>query len=186
MKTTLILIDIQNDYFPGGRMELEGPLEAATQARHLLNLFREHEWHTLHIQHISTRPGATFFLPETSGIDFHPSIKPMPGEPVLVKHFPNSFRGNGIFGYIEDMGHRAAGHLRHDDPHVCGCHHPRRRRPGFSGTAGRQRLRHPRADLWRNKDPRLAGAGRLPGGPQILRAGAPEQRDQRQADRGSQ
>jgi nicotinamidase-related amidase len=29
MKTALILIDIQNDYFPGGRMELEGSLKAA-------------------------------------------------------------------------------------------------------------------------------------------------------------
>jgi nicotinamidase-related amidase len=92
MKTTLILIDIQQDYFPGGRMELEGPLEAATQARHLLNLFREHEWSTIHIQHISNRPGATFFLPDTTGIDFHPSIKPLEREKIIVKHFPNSFR----------------------------------------------------------------------------------------------
>ncbi len=92
MKTTLILIDIQKDYFPGGRMELEGPTEAATQARHLLNLFREHGWPTIHIQHISTRPGATFFLPDTIGMDFHDSIKPLAREKIIVKHFPNSFR----------------------------------------------------------------------------------------------
>ncbi len=101
MKTTLVLIDIQNDYFPGGRMELEGPLEAAAQARHLLNVFRQHEWRTLHIQHISTRPGATFFLPETSGIDFHDSIRPMPGESVLVKHFPNAFRETELLDILK-------------------------------------------------------------------------------------
>jgi nicotinamidase-related amidase len=28
MKTALLLIDIQNDYFPGGRMVLEGSTEA--------------------------------------------------------------------------------------------------------------------------------------------------------------
>ncbi len=58
MKTALILIDIQNDYFPGGRMELEDPLEAAAQARRLLDFFRQQGWPTVHIQHISTRPGA--------------------------------------------------------------------------------------------------------------------------------
>ena len=29
MKSALLLIDIQNDYFPGGKMELVRPLEAA-------------------------------------------------------------------------------------------------------------------------------------------------------------
>src|SRR5512143_1228297 len=103
MKTTLILIDIQNDYFPGGRMELEGPLEAATQARHLLNLFREHEWPTVHIQHIATRLDATFFLPDTSGIDFHNSIKPLEGERVLVKHFPNAFRETDLHETLKEL-----------------------------------------------------------------------------------
>ena len=103
MKTTLILIDIQNDYFPGGRMKLEGPLEAATQARHLLNLFREHEWPTVHIQHIANRPDATFFLPDTSGIDFHQSIKPLEGERVLVKHFPNAFRETDLHETLKDL-----------------------------------------------------------------------------------
>jgi nicotinamidase-related amidase len=101
MKTTLLLIDIQNDYFPGGRMELEGPLEAATQARHLLNVFRQHEWPTLHIQHLSTRPDATFFLPETSGVDLHASIKPLPGELVITKHFPNAFRETGLLDRLK-------------------------------------------------------------------------------------
>ncbi len=96
MKTTLVLIDLQNDYFPGGRMELEGPLDAVARARSLLDLFRQRGWPTVHIQHISTRPGATFFLPGTEGIDFHPTIAPLPGETVIVKHFPNSFRETGL------------------------------------------------------------------------------------------
>ncbi len=103
MKTTLVLIDIQNDYFPGGRMELEGPLEAATQARHLLNLFRQHEWPTIHIQHISTRAGATFFLPGTDGVAIHESIKPLPNERVLEKHFPNAFRETKLQELLKEL-----------------------------------------------------------------------------------
>ena len=36
MKTGLILVDIQNDYFPGGAMELVGIREAVTKAKELL------------------------------------------------------------------------------------------------------------------------------------------------------
>jgi nicotinamidase-related amidase len=41
MKTGLILVDIQNDYFPGGRMELTGMVEASSRANNLLSFFRE-------------------------------------------------------------------------------------------------------------------------------------------------
>ena len=41
MKTALMLIDIQNDYFPRGTMELEGCLEASRLAGNILNHFRE-------------------------------------------------------------------------------------------------------------------------------------------------
>jgi nicotinamidase-related amidase len=104
MKTALILIDIQNDYFPGGKMELEGPLEAAAQARVLLDFFRQQKWPTIHIQHISTRPGATFFLPDTDGAKIHPSIAPLAGETVIVKHFPNSFRETTLLEHLKGLG----------------------------------------------------------------------------------
>ena len=103
MKTALILIDIQNDYFSGGKMELEGPLEAAAQARKLLDLFRERGWPTIHVQHISNRPGATFFLPETEGMKFHESIAPLADETVITKHFPNSFRETNLLEHLKGV-----------------------------------------------------------------------------------
>jgi len=103
MKTALILIDIQNDYFPGGRMELEGSHEAAAQAGRLLDIFRQQGWPTVHIQHISTRPDATFFLPGTDGLDFHQTIRPLPGETVITKHFPNAFRATGLLEHLQGL-----------------------------------------------------------------------------------
>jgi nicotinamidase-related amidase len=84
VKTALILIDIQNDYFPGGKMELEGTLEAANRAHSLLDLFRKQGRPTVHIQHIALRPDATFFLPDTDGAVLHPSIAPLPDEMVII------------------------------------------------------------------------------------------------------
>ena len=104
MKTALVLIDIQNDYFPGGRMELEGSPEAAAQAGRLLEFFRRQGWPTVHVRHLSTRPGATFFLPETDGAEIHASIAPLPGETVIEKHFPNSFRETTLLEHLQQTG----------------------------------------------------------------------------------
>jgi nicotinamidase-related amidase len=101
MNTALILIDIQNDYFPGGKMELEAPLAAAQQAGRLLEFFRRQGWPTIHIQHVATRPDATFFLPDTDGLDFHTSIRPRPDETIIIKHFPNSFRETGLLEHLQ-------------------------------------------------------------------------------------
>jgi nicotinamidase-related amidase len=96
MKSALLLIDIQNDYFPGGRMELVGPMDAARHAYQLLQCFREHGQYHVHIQHVSTRPGATFFLPGDRGADIHDSVAHFEGEPLVLKHFPNAFRETNL------------------------------------------------------------------------------------------
>ena len=96
MKKGLILVDIQNDYFPGGNMELVGMEQAAHNAGLLLLAFREKKLPVIHIQHISKRPGATFFLPNTKGVELHESVAPQPGEAVIEKYFPNSFRDTDL------------------------------------------------------------------------------------------
>ncbi len=101
MKTALLIIDIQNDYFPGGKMELVKPLEAAKHAYDLLQCFREHNQRHVHIQHISTRPGATFFLPGTRGTDIHDSVAHFEGEPLVQKHYPNSFRETDLLDLLK-------------------------------------------------------------------------------------
>jgi nicotinamidase-related amidase len=67
--TALLLIDIQNDYFPGGAMELEGAAAAGVKARTALERFRKDGLPVIHVRHLSTRPGATFFLPGTQAAD---------------------------------------------------------------------------------------------------------------------
>ncbi len=104
MRTALVLVDIQNDYFPGGRMELEGPMEAAAHARRLLEGFRRSGAPLVHVRHVSLHPGATFFLPDTDGADIHESVRPLEGEPVVVKHFPNAFRETTLLEVLRGAG----------------------------------------------------------------------------------
>jgi nicotinamidase-related amidase len=94
--TALLLIDIQNDYFPGGKMELEGAEQAAEKAALALKHFRSQSLPVIHVRHLSVRPGSTFFLPGTAGAEIHAAVKPKEGETVVEKNFPNSFRGTQL------------------------------------------------------------------------------------------
>lgn len=101
MNNCLILVDLQNDYFPGGRMELVGIEDAAVNAQVLLNEFRRTKSSIVHIQHISARPDATFFLPETDGTRINQLVAPKENETVVVKNFPNSFRNTSLLELLE-------------------------------------------------------------------------------------
>ncbi len=90
---SLLLIDIQNDYFPGGTNTLVNADEAAKNAAKVLQFFRSKNLPVIHIQHIANRPGATFFLPATKGVEIHELVQPAAFEPVIVKHVPNGFLG---------------------------------------------------------------------------------------------
>jgi nicotinamidase-related amidase len=101
MKTGLLLVDIQNDYFPGGKMELVGMEEASMKAKELLASFRKHGQPIFHIQHVALGKGAGYFLPNTEGGEIHESVKPLPSDTVFQKHFPNSFRETGLREKLE-------------------------------------------------------------------------------------
>ncbi len=103
-KWGLVLVDLQRDYFPGGAMELSGAEAAVAQAGRVLALFRQRGLPVFHVQHLSERPGATFFLPGTPGVEFHPAVAPKDGEAVVQKRFPNSFRDTGLERAIRDAG----------------------------------------------------------------------------------
>ena len=104
MKQALIVIDVQNDYFPGGAMELDGMETAAARCRQLLDYFRRTESPVIHMQHVMTRPEATFFLPDTFGCEINDAVKPLENERVVVKHFPSSFRETGLAGILIGAG----------------------------------------------------------------------------------
>jgi len=101
MKTALLMIDIQKDYFPGGKFPLVNPLEAAQRAYMLLQCFREHGGHHVHIQHISLKPDATFFIRGDSGSDIHDSVAHFEGEPIVYKHQPNSFLNTNLLDLLK-------------------------------------------------------------------------------------
>src|SRR3954464_6567755 len=92
----LVLIDLQNDYFPGGNMALEGPDAAAANAARALEQFRSRGWPVVHVRPLSVRSGAPVFIPGTEAAEIHAGGRPREGEAVVQKNFPNSFRGTEL------------------------------------------------------------------------------------------
>lgn len=101
MNTALLVIDIQKDYFPDGRFPLVNPLDAARKAYALLQCAREHGGRHVHIQHISLKPDAAFFIKGDVGSDIHDAVAHFEGEPIVYKHYPNAFRETNLLEILK-------------------------------------------------------------------------------------
>ena len=101
MNRGLIIVDVQNDYFAGGAMELAGMDEAAVNCRRLLDAFRQAGAPLFHIQHLAAHPGATFFVPGSAGCEINPLVQPGDDETVIRKHFPSAFRETDLHRQLQ-------------------------------------------------------------------------------------
>ena len=79
-KSALLLIDIQDYYFPGGKLQLENPEMAGMNAGLILDHFRKRKIPIFHVRH-NFEPGG----------NIHQYVKPIAGEPVISKDQVNAF-----------------------------------------------------------------------------------------------
>ncbi|AIG03268.1 isochorismatase family protein [Pseudomonas fluorescens] len=100
-KQALILIDIQNDYFPLGKWPLAGVEAAADKAQQLLKAFRQAGDAVVHVRHEFTSDDAPFFTPGSEGAHLHPKVLNEDDEPVVLKHFVNAFRQTNLREVLE-------------------------------------------------------------------------------------
>ena len=103
MKEALLIIDVQNDYFPGGANELSRPLEAEKRIQELLAESRACGRPVIYIQHFNP-PGDMFFLEGTFGAEISERIRPAEGDKIIVKRYPNSFLETELDDYLKSLG----------------------------------------------------------------------------------
>ena len=102
MKEALLIIDVQNDYFPGGSNELVHPLEAEKRIQELIAESRACGRPIVYIQHFNP-PGDTFFLEGTFGAEISERIRPQPEDKVIVKRYPNSFLETELDAFLKSL-----------------------------------------------------------------------------------
>lgn len=100
----LIVIDVQNDYFPGGKCELHGIEASAANAARVLADARAKEDFIVHVHHEFEGDDAPFFAPGTEGAEIHPSMTPREGEATVLKHEVNAFLGTNLKELLDGQG----------------------------------------------------------------------------------
>ncbi|MCV0427597.1 MAG: cysteine hydrolase [Roseibium sp.] len=103
-KSALILIDIQNDYFPGGKWELHNIEASSANARRLLDQARHEGETVIHVRHEFSGENAPFFKAGSSGADIHPTVQPAEGEQCVLKHHVNAFRETNLKQLLDECG----------------------------------------------------------------------------------
>ena len=103
-KRALIVIDIQNDYFPGGKWTLEGMDGAADNASRLIAAARTRGDLVVHVRHEFPTADAPFFAPGSPGAQIHPKVQPAGDEAVVLKHQINAFRDTDLKAILDRNG----------------------------------------------------------------------------------
>lgn len=103
-KCALIVIDLQNEYLPTGKLPLSGIEAATANAARVIADARERGMPVIHIRHEFANNEAPLFVPGTSGVEIQPCVAPGHDEPVIVKNYVNSFRETNLKQQLESRG----------------------------------------------------------------------------------
>ena len=91
--TALLIIDIQDFYFPEGKVPLVEPEAAAANTARVLAAFRADGNPVVHVRH-DFEPGGAI----------HASVAPVEGEKVFTKTEVSCFNGTQVLAHLEEMG----------------------------------------------------------------------------------
>lgn len=107
MSKALLVIDLQNDYFPEGKFPLWNTETTLRQIEQAIEKANAQGIPVIHIQHIAD-PAlglAPFFNQGTNGVAIHPRIlAAAPQAPVVVKHFADSFHQTNLEATLDQLG----------------------------------------------------------------------------------
>lgn len=103
-KRAVIVVDLQNEYLPAGKLPLVGIEQAVTNAVAIINDARTKGDLVINVHHESNNPAMPAFVPGTAGAQFIPSVEPQAGEPAVLKHYPNSFLKTELKKVLDDNG----------------------------------------------------------------------------------
>ncbi len=91
--TALLIIDVQEFYFPGGFLPLDHPEAASLNCKRIIEKFRSEKGLVVHVAHNTEKDNG-----------FHPDVAPAEGERVFHKDEVSAFNGTGLLAYLRDNG----------------------------------------------------------------------------------
>ncbi|MFL1417392.1 cysteine hydrolase family protein [Pseudomonas fildesensis] len=104
MKRGLVVVDLQNEYLPIGKLPLTGIEGALANAVRVISHARDTGIPVFHIRHESDNEGATLFVKGSAGAEIQPTVAPEGREPVIVKKHINAFRETDLKQQLDAAG----------------------------------------------------------------------------------
>lgn|SRR5690606_15988454 len=95
-KRGLIVVDLQNEYLPTGKLPLDGIEAAASNAARIIADARDKGMPIVHIRHEFANGEVPVFVPGTDGVEIQSAVAPTADEPVIVKNHINAFRDTDL------------------------------------------------------------------------------------------
>lgn len=100
MTRCLLIIDIQNDYFPGGKLPLWQAEETETRIVQAIQTARAQGDKVILVQHVSTSASG-LFAKDSEGVAIRPAIVAAAGDaPVVIKHVADSFQDTTLAQHL--------------------------------------------------------------------------------------
>lgn len=90
-RSALLIIDIQQFYYPGGAASLVQPEKASANASKVLYSFRAKGDLVVHVRHEASRGG-----------EIHTDVAPIDGEKVFTKSEVSCFNGTDLLTYLQE------------------------------------------------------------------------------------
>lgn len=104
MKQGLVVVDLQNEYLPTGKLPLTGIEGAVANAVRVISHSRETGIPVFHIRHESDNDGAPIFVKGSTGAEIQTAVAPDAHEPVIVKKHINAFRETDLKQQLDSSG----------------------------------------------------------------------------------
>ena len=102
-KRALIVIDVQNEYFTGGKWALPASKEALPNIQRLVSLARERGERVFYVRHFLPA-GAPVFADGTPGCELHDDLDVRPDDTIIKKAHPSAFMGTGLQDMLKGDG----------------------------------------------------------------------------------
>lgn len=105
MKQALLVIDVQNDYFPDGKFPLWNPEGVLANIEKAIDNAKQVGVPVILVQHVVKQENAPFFGEGTTGSEIHSRIQAkLPDAPVVVKERADCFEKTTLENHLKELG----------------------------------------------------------------------------------
>lgn len=105
MNTALLVIDVQNEFFQGGKIPLWNTEKILDNVKQAIHKAKEKNIQPILIRHVMPSEQAPFFTKGSEGVEIHPEILlAAPDAPVVEKNFADGFEGTDLESILTEKG----------------------------------------------------------------------------------